>query len=350
MHRLWRTWLEQGNVGRRRGAGAARMTSARVDRRIRRQAVAVPQVICTAILQYVQDTLDVPMSTRIISFRLVERGLHSRHPLRRLPLTPQHRRQRLEWCQTGAMWMTEWRNVVFSDELRFCLSSDSRRIRVWRRRGDRSNPAVTVERPTARQCDIMVSGAIAFDSRSPLVRILDTMTAQRYLDNVLRPVAIPYLQGLPNVIFQQDNARPHSARICQHALQGIQMLPWPPYSPDLSPIEHVWDVIGRRLQTLPLPRSEDELWQMVEREWRAIPQDTIRTVIDSMPRRVSCNELDGTEDDAVFESENDDEGSSSDCNNTEFETENMYDDEPMTTEEFYEMFGESDHESDVEGF
>ncbi|KFM66931.1 Transposable element Tcb1 transposase, partial [Stegodyphus mimosarum] len=63
------------------------------------------------------------------------------------------------------------------------------------------------------------------------------------------------------------------------------MLPWLPYSTDLSPIEHVWDVIGCRLQTLPLPRSEDELWQMVEREWRAIPQDTI--LLLTMPRCVS---------------------------------------------------------------
>ncbi|KFM60516.1 Transposable element Tc1 transposase, partial [Stegodyphus mimosarum] len=203
VHRLWRTWLEQGNVGRSRAAGAARVTSARVDRRIRRQAVVVPQVTCTAILQHVQDNLDVPVSTRAISRRLVERGLHSWRPLRRLPLTPQHRRQRLEWCRTGAM--------------------------------------------------------------SPLVRIQGTMTAQRHLDNVLWPVEMPYLQGLPNAIFQQHNVRPHSARICQHAVQGIQMLPWPPHSPDLSPIEHMWDVIGRRLQTLPLPRSEGELGQWLKR-------------------------------------------------------------------------------------
>ncbi|KFM62353.1 hypothetical protein X975_12310, partial [Stegodyphus mimosarum] len=108
-------------------------------------------------------------------------------PSRRLPLTPQHRRQRLEWYQTGAMWMTEWRNVVFSDESRFCLSSDNRRIRVCRRRGDRSNSAVTEERLTVQQCGIMVWGAIVYDSRSPLVRIQGTITAQRYLDNVLRP-------------------------------------------------------------------------------------------------------------------------------------------------------------------
>ncbi|UYV69400.1 Transposase [Cordylochernes scorpioides] len=184
--------------------------------------------------------------------------------------------------------MTEWHRVVFSDESRFCLSSDSRRVRVWRRRGERSNPAAIVERPTVRQRGIMVWGAIAYDSRSPSLRIQGTMTAQRYVDDVLRPVTLPYLQGVPNALYQQDNARPHTARISQQALQDVQMLPWPPYSLDLSPIEHVWDIIGRRLHALPQPRSEDELWQMVEREWRAIPQDAIRTLIDSLPRRVAA--------------------------------------------------------------
>ncbi|UYV75726.1 Transposase [Cordylochernes scorpioides] len=231
---------------------------------------------------------DHSISTRTISRRLVANGLHSCRPLRRLPLTPPNRRQRLEWCRARSTWMTEWHRVVFSDESRFCLSSDSRRVRVWRRRGERSNPAAIVERPTVRQRGIMFWGAIAYDSRSPLLRIQGTMTAQRYVDDVLRPVTLPYLQGVPNALYQQDNARPHTARISQQALQDVQMLPWPPYSPDLSPIEHVWDIIGRRLHALPQPRSEDELWQMVEREWRAIPQDAIRTLIDSLPRRVAA--------------------------------------------------------------
>ncbi|UYV72860.1 hypothetical protein LAZ67_10001014 [Cordylochernes scorpioides] len=257
VHRLWRRWLEQGNMAIYRNVGATRVTSARVDRRILRQAVAAPQATCTAILQHVQDTLDHSISTRTISRRLVANGLHSCRPLRRLPLTPPNRRQRLEWCRARSTWMTEWHRVVFSDESRFCLSSDSRRVRVWLRRGERSNPAAIVERPTVRQRGIMVWGAIAYDSRSPLLRIQGTMTAQRYVDDVLRPVTLPYLQGVPNALYQQDNARPHTARISQQALQDVQMLPWPPYSPDLSPIEHVWDIIGRRLHALPQPRSED---------------------------------------------------------------------------------------------
>ncbi|UYV66492.1 hypothetical protein LAZ67_4001868, partial [Cordylochernes scorpioides] len=288
VHRLWRRWLEQGNVAIYRNVGATRVTSARVDRRILRQAVEAPQATCTAILQHLQDTLDHSISTRTISRRLVANGLHSCRPLRRLPLTPPNRRQRLEWCRARSTRMTEWHRVVFSDESRFCLSSDSRRVRVWRRRGERSNPAAIVERPTVRQRGIMVWGATAYDSRSPLLRIQGTMTAQRYVDDVLRPVSLPYLQGVPNALYQQDNARPHTARISQQALQDVQMLPWPPYSPDLSPIEHVWDIIGRRLHAFPQPRSEDELWQMVEREWRAIPQDAIRTLIDSLPRRVAA--------------------------------------------------------------
>ncbi|UYV67574.1 ADCY1 [Cordylochernes scorpioides] len=251
VHRLWRRWLEQGNVAIYGNAGATRVTSARMDRRILRQAVAAPQATCTAILQHVQDTLDHSISTRTISRRLVANGLHSCCPLRRLPLTPPNRRQH---------------------ESRFCLSSDSRRVRVWRRRGERSNPAAIVERLTVRQRGIMVWGAIAYDSRSPLLRIQGTMTAQRYVDDVLRPVTLPYLQGVPNALYQQDNARPHTARISQQALQ-----------------DHVWDIIGRRLHALPQPRSEDELWQMVEREWRAIPQDAIRTLIDSLPRRVAAS-------------------------------------------------------------
>ncbi|UYV85003.1 hypothetical protein LAZ67_X004225 [Cordylochernes scorpioides] len=210
-----------------------------------------------------QALLRVTNTRATISRRMVANGLHSCRPLRRLPLTPPNRRQRLEWCRARSTWMTEWHRVVFSDESCFCLSSDSRRVRVWRRRGERSNPAAIVERPTVRQRGIMVWGAIAYDSRSPLLRIQGTMTAQRYVDDVLRPVTLPYLQGVPNALYQQDNARPHPARISQQALQDVQMLPWPPYSPDLSPIEHVWDIIGRRLHALPQPRSEDELWQMI---------------------------------------------------------------------------------------
>ncbi|GFU39292.1 transposable element Tcb1 transposase [Trichonephila clavipes] len=62
---------------------------------------------------------------------------------------------------------------------------------------------------------IMVWGGIGYHSRTPLVRIAGTLNSQRYISEMLEPVVLPYLQGLATAIFQQDNARPHVARIVQ---------------------------------------------------------------------------------------------------------------------------------------
>ncbi|GFX26263.1 UNC93-like protein [Trichonephila clavipes] len=66
-----------------------------------------------------------------------------------------------------------------------------------------------------------------------------TLTCQRYVDDILRPHVGPLLNGLPGAIFQQDNARPHTARVAQDFLRQFQTLPWAARSPDLSPVEHV---------------------------------------------------------------------------------------------------------------
>ncbi|GFT34234.1 transposable element Tcb2 transposase [Trichonephila clavipes] len=67
-----------------------------------------------------------------------------------------------------------------------------------------------------------------------------TLTGQRYDDDILRPHVRRFLKGLSGVIFQQDNARPHTARVAQDFLRHFQTLRYVARSPDLSPVEHVW--------------------------------------------------------------------------------------------------------------
>ncbi|GBM15834.1 hypothetical protein AVEN_260116-1 [Araneus ventricosus] len=97
----------------------------------------------------------------------------------------------------------------------------------------------------------MVWGAISYDSRSTLVVIPRTLTANLHVSLVIQPVVLPFMNIIQGGVFQQDNTRPHIAVVTLHALQSIDMLPWLARSPDLSPIEHEWDNIGRQLQRHP---------------------------------------------------------------------------------------------------
>ncbi|GFW32749.1 transposable element Tcb2 transposase [Trichonephila clavipes] len=129
----------------------------------------------------------------------------------------------------------------------------------------------------------MVWKGIAYDSRSTLIVTRGTLTGQRYVDDILRHHVGPFLNGLPGAIFQQDYALPHTARVAQDFLRHFQALPWPARSPDLSPVEHVWNQLKRQM---PLCHSVHDLELAVQDLWAHLPQDNIRCLINSMQDRV----------------------------------------------------------------
>ncbi|GFS67303.1 transposable element Tcb2 transposase [Trichonephila clavipes] len=90
----------------------------------------------------------------------------------------------------------------------------------------------------------MIWGAIAYNTRSPLVLIGSTMTAQWYVHDILQLHLLSLMQRLPGAIFQQDNAQPHKAKGSQDCLCTVTTLPWPAHFPDLSPIQHNWYHLG----------------------------------------------------------------------------------------------------------
>ncbi|GFY04175.1 transposable element Tc1 transposase [Trichonephila clavipes] len=119
-------------------------------------------------------------------------------------------------CDSGYLPTTEkndWRRIpahyeplpefeaVFSDESLFQLCPDDHRRRIWRRPGLRADPAFTIVCRTGPQPEVMVWSAVSFDCWISLVVIRDLLTAQRFIDDILRIVLLPFILQYLGLIF-----------------------------------------------------------------------------------------------------------------------------------------------------
>ncbi|GFT48062.1 transposable element Tcb2 transposase [Trichonephila clavipes] len=232
-----------------------------------------------------------PISRFTVARRLHGGGLFARRPVRCVPLTPAHRRRGSLWCREHRNWRdTEWERVLFTDESRFSLSSDSHRILIWRKRGSRNHPSNIIERDRYGGRGVLVWEGIMLGSRTDL-HIFDagSVNGTRYCNEILLPY-VRLFRGAMGLqfLFMDDNAPCHRTVAAEQLLESedIERRDWTARSPDLNPIKHVWDFLGRRLaaRTL-LPVTIRELRLGLQDEWAAMPQQLIDTLILSMGRR-----------------------------------------------------------------
>ncbi|GFX62080.1 transposable element Tcb2 transposase [Trichonephila clavipes] len=209
-------------------------------------------------------------------------------------LSRQHRTARLQWCREHHNWTEQdWECVLFSDESRFSLSSDCRRQLIWRESGTAYRPENIQEKDRYPTCSIIVWACIRINGRTRLHGVANgTMTGQRYIDEVLLPHVRLFRGAVGDkFVFMADNATCHRTLAVQDCLdsEGIQRLVWQARSPDLNPIENVWDDLGRQVvgRNYP-PTNKNTLIRALTEEWDKLPQQLLDNVVQSMVRRVEC--------------------------------------------------------------
>ncbi|GFX87204.1 transposable element Tcb1 transposase [Trichonephila clavipes] len=227
-------------------------------------------------------------SRQTIYRRLGHIGLYARRPVRFVPLTATHCQLQLTWSREQALWTPQhWSCVMFSDESNFSLQADSRLTLIWSAPGTPYHQENTIERHRYGGAGFLVWGGIILGSRTDLHVNSVTMTGHIYRDVILEQ-HVRLFRGAMGAEFPfiDNNARPHSANIVYECLQleDITRLDWPAYLPDLNPIEHVWDMLGRRIAVRqPPPTCLPELRSALLNEWCIIPQDQIKNLILIIP-------------------------------------------------------------------
>src|SRR6266576_6083970 len=96
--------------------------------------------------------------------------------------------------------------------------------------------------------------------------------------------------GQSGIIFQQDNDPKHRSKVAEEwfRAKNVKCLPWPPSSPDMNIIEHVWDQLDALVRACnPLPHNKEELWIALQEEWANFPMAALSKLYESMSRRVA---------------------------------------------------------------
>ena len=291
--RLCQRFAVTNSVNDRPRTGRQRVTTRNQDRQIRLAHLRDRFKTATSTARETPGRYRQRISGQTVRRRLKESRLTARRPYRGPVLTRRHRTQRLQWARGHLQWnRLRWRGVLFSDESRFHLSRSDGRTRIWRRRGERFASCCVEEVDRFGGGSLMIWAAVSFHYKSRLHFCYSNLTAQRYRDDILIPYVAPMFANHPDLnVFQQDNARPHTAHISQTYLNnaGIQVMPWPSLSPDLASIEHVWDELGRRVKSrAQRPVTLPQLRQALTQEWNGIPQRVIQNIITSMRHRCTA--------------------------------------------------------------
>lgn len=202
-------------------------------------------------------------------------------------ITEKQRQARLEWAHRHLK--DDWSKTIFTNEMAFCLFRNT--VRMWCKSGSRP-----VRKLPKNQQKVMAWGGFSVRGRTPLcafTTIMDSDFYIRILEEHLLPTASQWFGSRWRLV--QDNDPKHKSKKTLEFFnrQHFLVLDWPSNSPDLNPIENLWNIVKNNVEKR-RPQNINELKQMMVEEWNAIPTKILKNLAMSMTTRCKlCIEAKG---------------------------------------------------------
>lgn len=220
-------------------------------------------------------------------------GYARRIARRKPPLTYENQIQRLQWAIEHEDWTEEqWFSVIWSDES-WVQPGRHTKDYITRKIGEEELYHLDCVEPRyQRKIGWMFWGTISgrYGRHRGLFweKDWETINAGSY-SGIVVPIVQELLQQHPELQFQQDNAKGHSAAFTRSVFEaiGIQPISWPPNSPDLNPIETIWDEMKDYIQKRypGVYSSYKRLKEVVLEAWESITHERIKELVREMPDR-----------------------------------------------------------------
>lgn len=266
----------------------SRKTTARVDRKIHRLSEANRFRTAVDIQSEISPELDTPISVHTIRRRLVEFGLHGRVARKKPYISAKNRKARFLFAKEHIDWTPEqWSKVIFTDESKFNRFGSDGKTYVRRRIGEEFNEKCVKPTVKGKGGSVMVWAGMSSNGTGPICRVNGIMDQFVYV-NILKKHLLPFANEnlAQDWIFQADNDPKHTSKRAKNFLESkqINVMTWPSQSPDLNPIEHLWNDVDKIIKQKK-PSNLDALYAIIEETWKNIPIDRCLSLIQSMPRR-----------------------------------------------------------------